>query len=186
MKRDDLAKGINDSSRRIKIRGQYAVVPLKFDQEGRPATETTMVVKRLTLNDLRFLALWRETDFAEDVNVLAEKANLDIDRVERLIKKLSCFSQENARVKALCEIPTPNWIKAKHVESIYGGANEKLCDADQKSLSELAKIEGAYKNTSTVNMNVTHSLQLPSLSPEQEAELKRIGDSIATTAQEAA
>ena len=49
------------------------------------------------------------------------KSGLDRSHVERLVKKLACFREEDARVKALCEIPTPDWIAAKHVENVYSG-----------------------------------------------------------------
>lgn len=96
-------------------------------------------------------------------------------RALRLIKKLSCFREEDAKVRALCEIPTPEWIAAKHVENIYEGG--RLEESEHKSLQELAKIEGAYKQQAPqTQINV---FNLPTLPPEKEAELKKVFDTIA-------
>lgn len=173
--------GINDKARKVSLRGKTIIVPLKFDEEGNPATVDRLIFKRLSISDLRFLRSLRESEW--NIESAIEKSGLDRPVAERLLKKLACFREEDARVKALCEIPTPAWIKAKHVENFYEGG--KLEDSEHKSLQELAKIEGAYKNTSTVNVNVTHSLKLPALSAEQESELRKLGDSIATTAEAA-
>lgn len=165
--------GINDKARKVKIRGNQAIVPLKFDEDGNPATVDRLIFKRLTLNDLRFLALWRDSGW--DIAKAQEKTSLSKDQVERLVKKLSCFREEDARVKALCEIPTPDWIAAKHVQNVYEGG--VFGDSEQKSLAELAKIEGAYKQTAPqTQINV---FNLPALPPEKEAELKKVFDTIA-------
>ena len=179
--KEDLAKVVNDASRKVSVRGKQAIVPLKFDEDGEPATADTVILKRLSLNDLRFLGEWKKADWDTEKAIAA--SGLTKERAERLIKKLSCFREEDAKVKALAEIPTPSWIKAKHVENFYEGGTME--DSQHKSLVELAKIEGAYKNVSSVNVNVVHSLKLPALKPEEEAELRRLGDSIATTVEAA-
>lgn len=170
---EDLAKVVNDKSRRITIRGKQAIVPLKFDEDGNPATADKLIFKRLSLTDLRFLRDWREAEW--DVAKATEKSGLDPSKVERLIKKLQCFREEDAKVKALAEIPTPSWIKAKHVENIY---NPTLLDSQQKSLSELAKIEGAYKTSPLVNIQ-NNFFSKPSLTPEQEEATRKFFDTIA-------
>ncbi len=179
--KEDLAKVVNDASRKVSVRGKQAIVPLKFDEDGEIATSDTRIFKRLSLTDLRFLGDWKKADWDTEKAIAA--SGLTKERAERLIKKLSCFREEDAKVKALAEIPTPSWIKAKHVENFYEGGTME--DSQHKSLVELAKIEGAYKNVSSVNVNVVHSLKLPALKPEEEAELRRLGDSIATTVEAA-
>ena len=167
----ELEKVVNDKARKIKIRGGTAIVPLKFDEDGNPATVERLIFKRLSLNDLRYLSALRKRDW--DPKLACEDTGIPYDSAERLVKKLACFREEDARVKALCEIPTPSWIKAKHVENFYeGGALE---DSQHKSLQELAKIEGAYKTTA--NLNITQNVfNLPQLSPEVEAKLKEIAE----------
>jgi hypothetical protein len=174
----DLERVVSDKSRRVKIRGNQAIVPLKFDKDGEVVeSPDKLIFKRLTLTDLRFLKILR--DCAWDLAVAVSKAGIDQAHAERLVKKLACFRQEDAKVKALAEIPTPDWITAKHVENVYSGGT--LADSEHKSLAELAKIEGAYKQSApTTQINV---FNLPNLPPEQEAKLKEVFDTIAVEGQ---
>lgn len=170
----NLAKIVNDRSRKITIRGNQAIVPLKFDEDGNPATVDKLLFKRLSLTDLKFLAIFRRNDW--DIEKTITEIGISRDVAEKLVKKVACFREEDAKVKALCEIPTPSWIAAKHVENFYEGG--KLEDSQHKSLQELAKIEGAYKNTSQINIQ-NNVFQMPTLTPEQSAELKALGDRLA-------
>jgi len=169
--KEDLAKVVNDKSRRVKVYGRTAIVPLKFDESGNPTRADRIIFKRLSLNDLRFLREWREVDW--DVQKAVEKSGIPQGKAERLIKKLACFREEDARVKALCEIPTPGWIKSKHVENFYEGGT--LEESQHKSLSELAKIEGAYKTQASVSIT-QNVFNLPKLSPAAEEEIRMIAD----------
>jgi len=172
LKRETLTRAVNDASRKITIRGRQAIVPLKFDAAGNLATDATRIFKRLTIDDLRFLQVWRECEW--DTAKARERAGLPQDRIEKLVAKLAVFRQEDAQVRALCEIPTPDWIKAKHVENAYlGGRDNK---SKQKSLEELAKMEGAYKQTAPTNQLNVFNI---SLTPEQEATLKPVFDTLA-------
>lgn len=174
----ELEKVVSDKARRVKIHGNQAIVPLKFDKDGEIVSENTppdkLVLKRLTLDDLRFLKVFRENSW--DASKSRDQLGLSQDTVDRLVKKLTCFRIEDAKVKALAEIPTPDWITAKHVENVYSGG--VLQDSEHKSLAELAKIEGAYKQQApTTQINV---FNLPDLPPDQEAKLKEVFDTIAT------
>jgi hypothetical protein len=172
--------GINDKARKVKMRGKQVIVPLKFDEDGNAATIDKLIFKRLSLNDLRFLKEWREANW--NIDAVLAKSICTRDQAERLVKKLAVFREEDARVKALCEIPTPSWITAKHVQNVYEGGT--LEDSEHKSLQELAKIEGAYKNN--LNVNVTQNVfNLPKYDPETEAKLKKIADEEAILIQEA-
>ena len=166
-----LAEVVNDGSRKVKIRGKQVIVPLKFDAEGNPATDGKIILKRLTLNDLRFLQSWRGNNW----DLVKTRADLRIESqvAERLIKKLQCFRDEDAKVKALAEIPTPAWISAKHVENVYEGGG--LEDSQHKSLAELAKITGSYKNTNQVNIT-QNVINFPQLSPEAQEAIKAIAE----------
>jgi hypothetical protein len=163
--------GINDKARKVKMRGKQVIVPLKFDEDGEPATVDRLIFKRLSLLDLRFLGALRKSEWNLDGAVSA--SGISHEKGERLIKKLACFREEDARVRALCEIPTPSWIAAKHVQNVYEGGT--LEDSEHKSLQELAKIEGAYKNN--LNVNVTHNVfNLPKLTPDVEAKFKQLAE----------
>jgi hypothetical protein len=168
----NLAKGLNDRARKITIRGKEVVVPLKFDEDGNPATADKLIFKRLSLRDLRFLGVWRSAGW--NIEKAKEQTDLGGEEIQRLVRKLSCFREEEARVKALCEIPTPDWIAAKHVQNIYEGGT--LQESEHKSLQELAKIEGAYKPVAPTNQLNVFTI---SLTPEQEAQLKPVFDTIA-------
>jgi hypothetical protein len=171
--KENLAKAVNDASRRVTIRGKQAIVPLKFDEDGNPATVDKLIFKRLSLKDLRFLQALRESSW--DVTKACDRCGIQQDAADRLVKKLACFREEDARVKALCEIPTPDWIAAKHVQNVYEGGT--LEDSEHKSLQELAKIEGAYKQTA-VNTQI-NVFNLPELPPEQAVRVKEVFDTIA-------
>lgn len=173
MKHKDLAGAVNDGARNIKIRDTRPIIPLKFDKEGKTATDSTRILKRLTLDDLRFLQAWRESSW--DIVKATESTGMIPAKVERLVKKLQVFRDEDAKVKALAEIPTPDWIAAKHVENVYNGGT--LEESEHKSLAELAKIEGAYKQQApNTQINIWN---LPELPPEQTAKLKEVFDTVA-------
>lgn len=171
--KENLCKAVNDAARKVTLRGKQVIVPLKFDEDGNPTAVDTIIFKRLTLRDLRFLGAWRSANW--DVSKAISESGLSSGEAERLVKKLSCFREEDARVKALCEIPTPDWIAAKHVQNVYEGGT--LQDSEHKSLAELAKIEGAYKQQA-VNTQI-NVFNLPELPPEQAAKVKEVFDTIA-------
>lgn len=177
MEKQELQKAFNDRSRKVRIRGRRAVVPMKFDRRGEPVTKDTpakdIVIKNLTLTDINFLYHWRATEF-KDASAACQKAEISLDQAERLAKKLACFREEDSKVKALAEIPTPSWIAAKHVENVYEGG-KTLEDSSRDSLKELAKISGAYKTQASVSIT-QNVFNLPKLSPEAEAELRKIAD----------
>lgn len=180
LKKSELAQSISDKARKVTVRGSEVIVPLKFDEDGEIVSEATppdrLVLKRLKLLDLRFLKEWRAANWS--IEEAIKKTGVSEDVAKRLIKKLSCFRDEDAKVKALAEIPTPSWIAAKHVENIYDGGT--LEDSQQKSLQELAKIEGAYKPTQSVSVNI--SLEKPAWTPEQEQKLREVYDTFALEA----
>lgn len=171
--KENLAGVVNDRARKVRIRGREAIVPLKFDEDGNPATVDKLIFKRLSLTDLRFLQVLRIHQW--NIEKATTETGLDVVKAQRLIKKLSCFREEDARVKALCEIPTPDWIAAKHVQNVYEGG--VLQDSEHKSLQELAKIEGAYKQQGPqTQINV---FNLPVLNAAKEARLKEVFDTLA-------
>ncbi len=162
-----LAQSVNDKARRIKIRGNHAIIPLKFDKDGNPAKKSRWTIKQFSLEDLRFLQALRKADW--DVEEARRAASIPLEKAERLVRKVACFREEDARVKALCEIPTPEWIAAKHVENVYDGGT--MQDSEHRSLQELAKIEGAYIQSLQAQVNI---FNLPPLAPEVESELKAL------------
>lgn len=175
-----LASEFSDKSRRVVRTGGRFLVPQKFDDEtGEPLTAETFDVRKhlksLNLNEIRFLKIWRETGW-NDAEA-ANKACLTDDQAKRLVRKLVVFKREEERVKALADVPTPEWITAKHTENVFEG---RLSDSQRDSLKELAKITGSYKQQ---NIQIQNNVfNLPALSPEQEAKLKEVYDTIAMDA----
>lgn len=178
-----LANELNDKSRKTKVARRKALVPLKFDSAGNPLTQETFDIRKhlktLSLDDLRFLKIWRESGWNE--TEATQKSGIDPDSAKRLVRKLVCFKNEDERVKALADIPTPAWITAKHTENVFEG---RLDDSQRDSLKELAKITGSYKQ---VGMGAQVNIfNLPALSPEQEKKVKEVYDTIAVEDQNAA
>ena len=174
---ENLLSAVNDRSRKVRIRGKQALVPLKFDKDGDVVTNETpsarRIIKRLTLTDLAFLKVWKESGW--DRGKTRAKVSYTEEQFERLVKRLGCFRDEDAKVQALAEIPTPAWITAKHVENVYAGGRDNK--SSQKSLEELAKIEGAYKQTApTTEINIWN---LPQLPPDKAAKVKEVFDTLA-------
>lgn len=166
---------VNDKSRRSLRRNNKVLVPLKFHENGDLLTDETFDVKRhlktLTMSDLRFLQEWRNQGWDTDKACLV--LCIEKDKVKRLVKKLEVFREEDARTKALSEIPTPAWIQARHMENVYQGG--VLEDSERDSLKELAKISGAYKTQAGVNQTI-NIFQMPKLSPEAAKKLKEFAD----------
>jgi len=165
----NLASAVNDRARKIRRPvGNQVIVPLKFAKDGSVSTSRNRIFKRLSLTDLRFLKVWRESGW--DIEKAVKDCQIPPEKSAKLIQKLACFREEDARVRALCEIPTPDWIAAKHVENLYAGGS--LADSEHKSLAELAKIEGAYKQQSALTQ--VNVFNLPAMTPEVENELKQL------------
>lgn len=181
---------LSSKSRNVVSHHGKDVVSLRYDDEGKPLTASTLDsrkhIKYLDQNDWIFLECWQRHGYN------AEKAAHELDlsdfNVKRLVKKLDCFRTEELRDRVIATVPSVEFLKARHVENLMAPKEEKLDDSDHKSLSELAKIQGAYKNTNQINIQ-NNVFQMPNLTPEQQAELKALGDRLAsvdTTAEKVA
>lgn len=172
----DLLQEVTDRSRKPLLTGNTALIPLKYDDEGDLLTPETFDVqkhlKKLTMSDLRFLQSWRKHGWNTDK--ACDELAVPIEKVKRLVAKLEVFREEDARTKALSEIPTPAWIQARHMENLCQGG--VLEDSERDSLKELAKISGAYKTQASVNQTI-NIFQMPKLSPEAAQKLKEFADS---------
>lgn len=176
--KEQLAREFSDKARKVKWVGNKALVPHKFTPKGDVVSQENFNVKtclsRLNLNDLRFLQLWRENKW-NDEQALA-KSGLEPDQATKTLKRLAYFKTEDARIKALATEATPERILAKDMENVEAGGT--LNDSQHKSLDRAAKIVGAFKTT---EINIQQNfLQMPSLTPEQEKEVRQIFDTIAT------
>jgi len=171
-----LVTQLNDRSRKASRTRHKVIVPLKFDDDGNSITKETFNpvkhLKALNLDDLHFLKTWRENGW--DIEKTCKETLTDEEKAKRLIRKLQVFKDEEGRVRALADIPSPAWISAKHTENVFEG---KLDDSQRDSLKELAKITGAYKPTQSVSVQI--SLEKPAWTPEQEAKIRDLYDTFA-------
>jgi len=175
-----LAAEFSDKARSVKRTGSRFLVPRKFDDKGEALSGETFDarkhLKTLSLTELRFLSAWRGSGW--DCAKAAAQVNITDEYAKRIVRKVSCFKDEDERIKALADVPTQDFIKAKHTENVFDG---KLDDSQRDSLKELAKIVGVYKQTNQpLTLNV---FNLPPLSPDQEAKLKEVYDTIAVEPQ---
>lgn len=171
-----LSKEVSDKSRKAARVGRRFVIPRKFDNKGVPLTQETFDARKhlklLDLDELRFLHHWRGSGW--DVAKAILKTGCSDAWATKTIRKVQVFKDEDERIKALADVPTPDWIAAKHVENVH---EAKLDDSQRDSLKELAKITGAYKQQ---NIQITNNVfNLPELSADQEAKLKAVYDTIA-------
>lgn len=171
-----LVNQLNDKSRKAVRVGDDVFVPLKFDSSGTPLNASTFNaakhLKQLDLDDLAFLKAWRDSGW--DTDKACQVTRVETEKAKRLVRKLQVFKDEDERIKALADIPSTPWIAAKHTENVFEG---KLDDSQRDSLKELAKIVGAYKPSQSVNVQI--SLEKPAWTPEQEAKLREVFDTIA-------
>lgn len=171
---------LSSKSRNVVPHRGQSVVSLRYDTDGKPLTPDTFDarrhVKTLDQKDWMFLECWKRHGYN------AEKAAHELDLgeydVKRLVKKLDCFRTEEIRDKALATIPSVEYIKARHVESLLSDKEHKLEESDHKSLAELAKIQGAYKTAATLNIQ-NNFFAKPQLTPEQEKATREFFDTIA-------
>lgn len=168
-----LVKSFSDKSRKVARVGSKFIVPHKFTENGEVLTEENFSAKkdisRLNLSDLRFLEIWRDNKWNDEETV--KKSNLSPEQAERTFKKLKYFKTEDARIKALASQATPERVLAKDMENLETGI---LNDSQHKSLDRVAKITGAFKTTTDIN--ITHSLEVPKLNLEAWEAIKKIAD----------
>lgn len=172
---DKLATQGSDRARKVRRVGRTFLVPHKFSPTGEVLDEETFKPARdlsqLSLPDFALLASLQETGW--DIVKSAKALDMDPEAAKRRFKRLQYFEFEAKRSQALAQIASPDFITAKHVDNVYSNT---LDDGQRDSLRELAKITGAYKQAVLAQTNI---FNMPSLTPEQEAALREIGDSIA-------
>ena len=171
-----LKREVSDRARKAARVGTRFLVPAKFDEFGVPLSPETFDarkhIKSLTLPELRFLREWRLQGW--DVAKTVSRLCCTDVWAAKTVRKVQGFREEDERIKAMAEVPTADWISAKHVENVHEG---KLDDSQRDSLKELAKITGVYKQQSIQIQN--NVFNLPALSPEQELKLKEVYDAVA-------
>lgn len=172
---DHLASKNSDRARKVSRVGRTFLVPHKFDPSGSPLTEESFIpardLSKLSMNDFLLLDALQEVGW--NLEKASVKANMDLESAKRRFKRLQYFEFEAKRAHALAQVATPEFITSQHLDNVF---TNTLQDGQRDSLKELAKITGAYKQAAVSQTNI---FNMPQLTPEQEAALREIGDSIA-------
>lgn len=172
-----LVRKFSDRSRKVSRQGSKFIVPHKFTPKGDVIDESNFNprrdLSRLSLDDFRLLSALQEAKW--DFRSACEAAGLDVDKARIRYKKLAYFEFEDKKSLALAAVATPTFVAAQNVEGFY---RDHLSDGQRDHLKELAKISGAYKPTTTLNLSVSAFVK-PQLSPEQEKATREFFDTIA-------
>lgn len=179
-----LVRQFSDRSRKTVKAGNEFIVPHKFTPSGDVVDDSNFQPKRdlsrLTLDDFRLLAALQEKKW--DAKAACDSLGLDLEISQRRLKKLSYFEFEDKKSKSLAAVATPAFVTAKNVEGFF---TDSLTDGQRDHLKELAKITGAYKPTTNLNLNVNAFVK-PQLTPEQEKATREFFDTIAVEEKPAA
>lgn len=178
----DLVRKVSDKARKVTRHRSNFLVNHKFTPtgdvivtEGPDANfEPKRDISKLTLDDLRLLATLQEKKW--DFKAACESLQLDPVAAQKRYKKISYFEFEDKKALALAAVATPAFVTSKNIEGFYA---DNLSDGQRDHLKELAKISGAYKPTTNLNVNVNAFVR-PQLSPEQEKATREFFDTIAT------
>lgn len=168
-----LVNTFSDSSRKIERIGRQFIVPHKFTPDGEVVSKDNYDQKtclsKLSLDDLRFLSLWKTHKWDDDKTL--KETGLSSDQAAKTFKKLAYFKVEDQRIKALAQEATPERVLAKDVENLDTGG---LNDSQHKSLDRIAKAAGMFKTQSELTVN--HTIQVPKLDPAAWDAIRKIAD----------
>lgn len=176
-----LVKKFSDRSRKTVKDGTKFLVPHKFTPSGDVIVldgddanfNPRRDISRLSLDDFRLLAALQEKKW--DFEAACEMADMDKDAARRRYKRLTYFEFEDKKSQSLAAIANPAFVTAKNIEGFY---TDNLSDGQRDHLKELAKITGAYKPTTNLNVNI-NAMAKPQLSPEEEKATREFFDTIA-------
>lgn len=172
-----LVKQFSDRSRKTTRKGSQFFVPHKFSPAGEVLDESNFNprrdLSRLSLDDFRLLAALQEKKW--DFTAACKELLIDETDARKRYKKLSYFEFEDKKAQALAAVATPAFVTSQNIEGFY---RDHLSDGQRDHLKELAKISGAYKPTTTLNLSVSAFVK-PQLSPEEEQKTREFFDTIA-------
>lgn len=174
---DKAVRKMSDKARKSVRVGKQLIVPHKFKESGEAVTQENFNPKtdlsKLNQKHWQFLEIFQRNNW--NMDEACKETGLAIDDVKKMYKKVQYFEFEANRQKALAAVLSPDFVTAKHVDNVF---TNQLEDGQRDSLKELAKISGAYKPTTSVNINA-NIYQMPKMTPEQENELKIFADRMA-------
>lgn len=174
----DLLQHFADGTRKPALVGQTALIPKLFEDDGdlRTTWATPDSTYRLSFAQLHFLKTFEDSQSLEKACVAAHRS-LDWGK-DFLAKHQTTggYLWEKQKIKQLSTVATPEWTKAKAVEGVMGTWKP---DKAQVECLKLVKDINYPKASLTINQT-NNFLQMPPMSPEEEAERRKIADRFAT------
>lgn len=171
--KDELLKTVTDKTRRISQGGKKIVVVHKFNPDG-SQQKAPIHYTDCTASDFEFIDAWKAHKW--DAEAAGKSLGLTERQIRWRVKKLSFIEQEDKIMRAKTKMLSPDYVIAKDLDNLE--KVNRLEDTDHKSLDRLAKVQGMFK---TSDVSITNNIfQMPTLSPEQAAELKALGDRLAS------
>lgn len=177
-----LVKHFSGRSRRALLANSHLLVAKKYEDDGSPVVPaedgrlTPKQVFDLTRKEARFLKAWKEANW--DFDKACSVSNVNPEWAKGFTRSIDAvnYQKEDERDENLAQIPTKTWITAR-----YTAAGLGLEKPDEDRKWGIDRVKEIIIPRTNVNVHVGTVLQLPSLSTEQESELRRFADSIATT-----
>lgn len=177
---DKAVRKMSDKARKSVRVGKQLIVPHKFKKDGEVVTQENFNPKtdlsKLNQKHWQFLEIFQRTNW--NLDEASKESGLAIEEVKKMYKKVQYFEFEANRQKALAAVLSPDFVTAKHVDNVLTNTLE---DGQRDSLKELAKISGAYKPTTSVNLHA-HVLARPPMTPEAEEATRKFFDDLAGAA----
>lgn len=174
----DLLRHFTDKTRKPALIGSKAIIPKLFENDGdlRVQWATPDSTYNLSFAQLHFLKTFETT---QDLDLACLAAHRTIDWGKTfLAKHQSCggYLWEKEKIKQLSVVATPEWTKAKAVEGVMG-----TWKPDKAQVECLKLVKDI--NYPKAALSITHNtiLQMPTLSPEQESEIRKFADALANT-----
>lgn len=181
-----LVKHFSGRSRKALLSRNRVLVPKKYTNQGKriEANAEGLVARRhifdLSIKEAQFLKAWKENswNFRKAVEVTAVSPWW----AKRFHRSLDArnYRQEDERDEILANIPTRTWVTARYTAAAIG--------VEKPSEEQKWGIQGAERIVMPKgpSIQINNVLMMPKLTPEQEAQLRSLGDSIATTGEEQA
>lgn len=174
----DLLQHFADGQRKPALIGQTAIIPKLFEDDGdlRTAWATPDSTFRLSFAQLHFLKTFEDSQSLEKS---CQAAHRSMDWGKDFLKKhqeAGGYLWEKTKIKQLATVATPDWTKAKAVEGILGSWKP---DKAQVECLKIVKDINYPKASLTIQNNTI--LQMPVLTPDQEAAIRQFADQLANS-----
>lgn len=175
----ELVAHFSDSARKAAVVGRRVEIPKILDEEGevRDVWASPDSRFRFNLRQARFLRAYEKNEL--DLPKACEETKLDPEWAVRFLKTrqvVSYFDEKN-RLKAIAEVGTPEWTKAKMIQGVTGEWAPERENLAAKCLGMLKEIHFP-KAIASLNVQ-NNTFQMPSLTPEQAAQARLLFDTIA-------